>query len=422
MPMEKKRWIILVIQIIIGIAGFFIYLLANFVGPLNELKGWSITSMLFVFTAMTWISPFAMMVGGKLRDRFGNRNVIVVLGLVYGVSICVSVLFKNVVGFVIFGGFITAFAMFGVFVCQLSNVGLLFPDRRGFAIGLYNGVTGFGLAAITMPVVFLVEKIGIVPAIITLGVVMGGLTAGLGVFAIDPPYGYEPKGWKEKKEKKIEAAGKDSPRLQTTGLEYDWRKMIKTSTFYVLLIALMGIQIGGMSISANVSMMAQTALGVDGVGGGLYATLGSTAAGVGALIIGGIIDKLGISKAFILLGGIDVIGTVLYLVAGQGMPLFFGLVVVTAMMGQSGQAVLMASAAMNYFGDKNSGFNIGVLGISALGAGLIVPVLAGSGNVNRIFLVICLASLMSVIAAFILRKTVVSMVKKENATATVNVE
>lgn len=407
MSLDKRRWIILAMQIIIGIAGFFIYLLAQFVGPLNELKGWSVASILLIFTAMTWVSPFAMMIGGKLRDKFGNRRVIVFLGIVYGGSICVSVLFKEVWGFVLFGGFITAFAMFGIFVCQLSNVGLLFPDKRGFAIGLFNGITGFGLAAITMPVVFLIEHVGITAAIIILGVVMGGVTVVLGFFAIDPPYGYKPEGWNpdetELDDKRIN--------LKTTGLEYNWKQMIMTSPYYILVIALIGIQIGGSAISSNVSLMAQEALDVGAVGGGLYSTLSSVAAGVGAIFIGGIIDKLDIQKGFLFLGGLNIISTLLYIFVGQGVPFFFGLVVVCCTMGQSGQAVLMATAAMNYYGEKNSGFNIGVLGLSSLIAGLIGPMVT-VGTVNTCFTIIGCVSFVSVIAAASLGRAIASTVRK----------
>lgn len=404
MSMDKKRWIILALQIVIGVVTMFVYLLANFVGPLNEVKGWSVGSMMFVFTAMMWISPVAMIVGGKLRDIFGNRKLIIAIGIFYGVSICLSVLFKYVLGFVIFGGFCAAFSMFAVFVAQLANIGLLFPDRRGFAMGLYNAGCGFGLAAITMPVVFLIEKITIIPAIITLGIAMGGLTVVCGLFIIDPEIGYKPAGWNPEKNESIKRISKN--------INYSWQEMVKTPTYYFLMLSMVGLQIGGTGISANVSLMAQSALGVTAIGGGLYATLASTSSGLGGLVAGTVADKLGVPRTLIALGLFNILAVGLYLTVGQGKPIFFGLVILALMIGYVGQSTVMSVGAMNIYGEKNFGVNMGIIGLSGLIGSLIGPQVAGNASVNTTFEVACVSAATTVLFAVLLSISLSKMTKR----------
>lgn len=409
MSMDKKRWIILVLQIIIGLVTMFVYLLANLVGPLHAVKGWSIGSMMFVFTAMMWVSPLAMMIGGKMRDKIGNRLLIIIVGIFYGVSICVSVLFSHVFGFILFGGLFAAFAMFAIYVAQLSNIGMLFPDKRGFAMGLYNAGTGLGLAAITMPVVFLIDRMSIVPAIIILGVVMGGLTVLCGIFAIDPPEGYKPAGWDPSKNENLQRISE--------GKNYTWLEMIKTPTFFFLLFSLIGLQIGGMAVSANVAEMAKNALGVTDIGGGVYATLSSAAGGFGGLVVGTIADKLGTPKTMGVFAIFSLLSALLYVTIGEGKPFFFGLVVVAMMVGYVGQAVVMSVGTMNIFGEKNFGFNMGVVGISGLLASLIGPQVAGNAGVSQTILVGGIAAACSIVLAILLGRSMKSLVAKEKAKA-----
>ena len=407
MSMDKKRWFILALQIIIGIATMFVYLLANIVGPLHQAKGWSIGSMMLVFTAMMWVSPLAMMIGGKLRDIFGNRILIIIIGILYGVSVCVSVLFTHVLGFIIFGGFFSAFAMFAVFVAQLANIGLLFPDKRGFAMGLYNAGAGFGLAAITMPVVFLIERVSIVPAIIILGIVLGGITVLCGLFVKDPEEGYKPAGWNPDKS--------ETSKQIASCTNYSWQQMIKTPTYYFLMLSMVGLQIGGTGISSNVALMAQEALGVTVIGGGIYATMSSTASGLGGVVAGVVADKLGTSRTLAAFGLFNVLTTGLYLLVGQGSPVFFSLVVIALMMGYVGQAVVMSVGTMNLFGEKNFGINMGVVGISGLIASLIGPQVAGNAGVNTTFLVAGISAATTIVLAILLAMSVTALTKKAAA-------
>ena len=403
MSMDVKRWFILAAQIVIALAVGFPYMLSIIAGPLNADKGWAIPTLMLVFTICMWVSSPAMVVFGILREKLGNRKLIILGGILYGFSVVASVLFSNVWGFVIVGGGI-AFCMFGIFVAQLANVGVLFPDKRGLATGLYYAGQAFLFSASCVPLAILIEKMNVVPAIIIYGIVFGLITVILGIFAVDPPEGYAPKGW-ERDEEEIET--------EASVVDYNWIQMLKTPLFYVLLLVLMGLMVGGMAISSNVSLMAQSALGISATKGAIFGTLYFIGVGVGGVVAGVLNDKLGGGKALLTLCVLSFIVVGIYLLFGQGVFFLFALVVLFVGLGYGGQGTAMAVITMNIWGEKHFGVNMGFVGVAGMISSAIGPVVAGAAEVNTTLIVILICNIVGVIAAFMFDRLSKSFVKKQ---------
>ena len=391
MSMDVKRWFILAAQIIIALAVGFPYMLSIIVGPLNAEKGWAIPTMMLVFTICMWIQSPAMIIFGKLREKWGNRKLIILGGILYGVSVSVSVLFTNVWGFVIIGGGISGFCMFGIFVAQLANVGVLFPDKRGLATGIYYACQSFLFAASCVPLAMLIEKMNVVPAIILIGIIFGVITVVLGIFAVDPPEGYAPKGW---------TPDEEVTETSVRGPEYNWIGMLKTPIFYLLLLTLIGLMIGGMAMSSNVSLMAQSALGIGATKGAAYGTIFFVGSGIGGIISGLLTDKLGGGKALLALCALSFIFVGIYLTVGQGVSFLFALVVVFVGIGYGGMGTAMAVITMNSWGEKHFGVNMGFVGIAGMISALVGPLVAGAAEVNTTLTVILIVNVMGAVAAF----------------------
>ncbi len=404
MSMDVKRWFILAAQIVIALAVGFPYMLSIIAGPLNADKGWAIPTLMLVFTICMWISSPAMVVFGILREKLGNRKLIILGGILYGFSVVASVLFSNVWGFVIVGGGIASFCMFGIFVAQLANVGVLFPDKRGLATGLYYAGQAFLFSASCVPLAILIEKMNVVPAIIIYGIVFGLITVILGIFAVDPPEGYAPKGW-----------GPDEEEIETEAsvVDYNWIQMLKTPLFYVLLLVLIGLMVGGMAISSNVSLMAQSALGISATKGAIFGTLYFIGVGVGGVVSGVLNDKLGGGKALLTLCVLSFIVVGIYLLFGQGVFFLFALVVLFVGLGYGGQGTAMAVITMNIWGEKHFGVNMGFVGVAGMISSAIGPVVAGAAEVNTTLIVILICNIVGVIAAFMFDRLSKSFVKKQ---------
>lgn len=413
MSMDIKRWFILAIQIIIALAVGFPYMLSIIAGPLNIEKGWPVATLMLVFTICFWVSSPAMIVFGKLREKWGNRKLIIIGGIVYGISVIVSVLFTNVWGFVIVGGGVSAFCMFGIFVAQLANIGVLFPDKRGLATGIYYAGQSFLFSASCVPLAILIEGMNVVPAIMLVGVVLGGITVILGIFAVDPPSGYVPKGMASAE---LKTDGGDATAENTTIPQYNWISMLKTPSFYLLLIALIGLQVGGMGLSSNVSLMAQEELGVGVTQGAFFGTLYFIGSGIGGIVSGTLTDKLGGGKTLLILNALSFLFIAIYLTIGQGVSIIFGSVVVVIGLAYGGMGTAMAVITMNTWGEKHFGVNMGFVGIAGMISSLIGPVLVGSANVSTSLTAIVIVNAIGGIAAIIFTKEMVRFIKKRNAT------
>lgn len=397
MSMDVKRWFILVGQIIVALAVGFPYMLSIIAGPLNVEKGWAIGTLMLVFTISMWLSSPAYWVFGKLQEKFGNRKLIIVGGIVYGASVSLSVLMPNVWGFIIVGGGVSSFCMFGIFVAQLANVGALFPDKRGLATGIYYGAQSFLFSASCIPLATIIEKMNVVPAIILIGIIFGVVTVIIGIFAVDPPEGYVPKGMQP-------GEGEEEMPMILDGPECNWIELLKSPAFYLLLIVLAGLMIGGMGFSSNVSLMAQSALGIDETKGAFFSTVFFLGSGFGGIVSGTLTDKIGGSKALCALCALSLVFVAIYLTVATGSYAVFAIVVFVVGLGYGGMGAAMSVITMNTWGQKHFGVNMGFVGIAGMISSVIGPVAAGVADVRSALILILVVNIVGVIAAIALDK------------------
>ncbi len=364
MSIDKKRWILLVIQGIIGTLSSFAYILTIFLGPLSETRGWGIPNIVLAFTVSMWIGTPALVFAGKLRDTFGNKKLIIVGAICYGITIIASAFVSSVTAYVVLIGGVSSIFMFIIYSAQLANVGEMFPDRRGMATGLYFSILNISVGLLAPIVEFLIRYYGVTNAIIIVGAACGVLMVVLGLFVFNPPENYCPKGWSPNTSK-LETI--------TAGPEYTWKQMIKTPAYYAIVLTLLFLGISGQYIAVNASLLAQNSLGVGTAAGAWIVAASSICGAVGGFLFGTICDKFGAAKAFLSIGAVMLAMQVVYLVFAQGNPLLFTLAIGSISLGYAGVGSLISTVTMNTFGIKNFGLNFSIIGISQLLASVMVP-------------------------------------------------
>ena len=77
---DKLRWPMLVLVMLVGMTSAFLNCLSVFVGPLS-MKGWEPTIVVMAYSVMMFMSIPGSLIGGKLKAKFGNRFVLKVCGL-----------------------------------------------------------------------------------------------------------------------------------------------------------------------------------------------------------------------------------------------------------------------------------------------------------------------------------------------------
>lgn len=367
MSIEKNRWITLGIQILIGTAVCYSYGLSVLIGPLSAERGWGIEEILMTYTISLWIGTPSVIIGGILRDKFGNKKCIVVGGFLTGLSIIISGYVTSVTMFVILEGVLASFFTFVVSTAQMSNIGILFPDKRGFALGLLNGGMALGGALLAPGMTFLIGSFNVSTALLIEGIVFIIIMCVLGMFVVNAPDDYRPEGWSPQNE---------TEELLQSGIETTWKEMIKTPAFWLIVLMLILCGIGPNMAMSNGALMSQTAVGASETKAAWIVSLISVSSGIAGLIFGPVADKVGGCKALAVIALIEgVMMAVSATVAAGNMPIF--IVTMAALgLGYGGMVTIYQVLTMNVFGSKHFGINYGVIGINALITSSVAPQLS----------------------------------------------
>ena len=183
---DKLRWPMLVLIMLVGMTSAFLNCLSVFIGPLS-MKGWDPTIVVMAYSVMMVMAIPGSLIGGKLKAKFGNRFVLKVCGLGFTVSVLVAAFAPNAWVYVIaIGGFAPLF-VYCIYVAQIANLGELFPDRRGLATGALS-VGIFLAGALVVPVCErMTSAINVTPTIVVFALVIGGITILSGFILLQAP-------------------------------------------------------------------------------------------------------------------------------------------------------------------------------------------------------------------------------------------
>ena len=362
---DRRRWTTLGIQAFVGTSTAFIYLTNIWIGPLNAAYGWDFSTIALTFTLISLVGMPASIVAGKFRDRFGSRVAIRVGGIGYGISILVSAINWNVWFFVIGMGVFATFFMYFAYLGMLANVGELFPDRRGLALGFAVAATNIGGALIAPLAEWMVRLLGVSLSIAVQGVVYGGVIFLCSWLIVEAPRAYRPSGWTPPVVDSVGSTDTRTASLEQIDRDVPWYRLLRTASFWLFFVAVTLISVGLVGFSSNMSLLAATSYGVDSATGAWFYTVFALGMGFGALIVGVISDRFG-PLATIGAGSLIAAAGLLALVLeGLQSTSIFLIVIVFAGVILGGSQTVLPNVLMTAFGTKNFGINFGILMLAA---------------------------------------------------------
>jgi OFA family oxalate/formate antiporter-like MFS transporter len=359
-----NRWVIvggaLLLQLCLGI----LYSWSVFVAPVKKLLGIKNTAdVQLTFTIAVVFFALAMVVAGRLQDRYGPRIIGMFGAGLLGVAFLLTSFLSKDLGlpyvyltYGVLGGIGMGFG----YVTPIAACVKWFPDKRGLVTGL--AVAGFGFSA----VVFGRVAPTLIKTFVILGVVL--LVAGLigaGILR-NPPAGYKPAGWTPPA--KVTTAG------ASARIEYGWREMIRTNQFYLLVIMYALAASAGLLLISVASPFATKDLKIDAETAGWGVAVIGVFNGAGRILVGWISDALGriqtmrldflVAAAAMLL---------LYPVSKAGgfvaMVFMFGIVALT----YGAILAMFPATTADFWGSKNLGINYGLVFLAWGVAGVIGP-------------------------------------------------
>lgn len=406
---DKIRWRSLVLQIIIGTASSFVYVLSVFIGPLMTLKGWDANAILFTFTLAMWVGSPSLIIGGKISQIFGVKKTMCVSGFLYGVAIIVSAFVTSVTVFMILQGIVASFFMFVISVCSLNNIGTLYPDKRGWAEGLVLAGQGIGGALIAPLAQTITDHFSVIVSIAGQGIFYAVIMVICSAFIVVAPEGYKPAGWKGE-HLDIDAAEKAPD--HSMGPDVNWLGMLKTPVFWMIFVCLLLINIVGTMPISNGAYMTEITMGASPMVSAWVMTATTIGCAIGNWGGGWLTDKIGAMKTLGVIGASNAVFAFLIATVGLNNLAVWIIALVIISIDYGALTTIMPVIAMNTYGPKNFGVNYGLLGCNAIVVTAIGPQLTLMENLSMGFIICGVLALAGSIISFIGVKLVSKYIKK----------
>ncbi len=346
--------------------------------------GWSKTQAALPYTIAIAFFAAMMVPAGRLQDKFGPRVVATIGAILTGIGLIVS-------GFASATNMVPVIIGFGVLAG--TGIGLGYasatpaavkwfpPAKKGLITGIV--VSGFGLASVYIAPLskYLLGTYGVNTSFIILGIAFAVLAGIICQFITNPPTPV------------VSAA------VNSTGnnykVDYTWREMMRTPTFYLLWIEYVcGAMAGLMVIGHLAKIVSVQSNNVIQTGFFFVALLAIFNAG-GRLIAGVVSDYIGRMKTILLV----FISQAIVMLFFAKISSFIGFIIGSAVVGFSyGSCLsLFPSTTADHWGTKNLGLNYGIMFTAWGVGGVFGPILAGkvadaSGNYSMAY-TICAALL-----------------------------
>ncbi len=411
MELTKKRWIILIASCFINLCIGSIYAWSVFAAPMAEhlssITGLTLTpgSLAIAFTITNSVGPITMITGGRINDKFGPKKVIFVGGLLFGGGMILSG-FAQSVGFLVLSyGIITGLGTGMVYGCTISNSVKFFPDKRGLVGGITTAA--YGLSSVIIPPIAnaLITKTGVTAAFKIIGIGFLIIVCVSSFFIDKCPAGFVPEGWTP-----------STSNVSTTNKnDKDWKGMLTSPIFYVMIILLMCGAFYGLMCTSQASPVAQKMIGMSATAATTVVSVLALFNTAGRIVAGYISDKIGrintLASAFVL----SIIGLAFVYVSGEGdvVTFYIGISIIGLCFG-SLMGVFPGFTA-DQFGTKNNSVNYGIMFIGFAVAGYFGPTIMNNvynadGSYQRAFIIAGALGIAGLVMSFVYR-----IVKKKEA-------
>lgn len=324
-------------------------------GIANHLFGGNSANSLLTFSLLLAFLTVGGTIGGKIQQKIGTRNIILIGGVILALGFFLSSFIKPSFGWVIWitYGVIGGIGMGFIYSPSIGCCQKWFPDKRGLISGIIVSALGFGGVVFTPIAKELIGALGkgatgigeLYTFAILAAIFLAVCSVG-GFFIVDPPAGYCPKGWTPPAPKKGEMTQ-----------QFSASEMVKTPQYFMITGAFMLACMAGLMIIGLASQIA-VAKGVNPEIAAIGVMIISISNSFGRLFWGWLSDKTGRKNTIIVLLIISAVFiTVVNFVSGYWI---FALIAACGF-AYGGYLGTFPAITADYFGTKNVGMNYGMV-------------------------------------------------------------
>ncbi|MEN6385725.1 MAG: OFA family MFS transporter [Phycisphaerales bacterium] len=360
----QNRWLVAIAGIAIQMMLGTVYAWSVFKIPLIKNHGWSAGQVGFTFTLTIFFLGFSAALGGRFVDKAGTKKIASIAAVLFGSGTLLAGLADSIgnlwllwIGYGVIAGIGNGLG----YVTPIAVLLRWFPDKKGFITGL--AVMGFGLGAALVGQIgpVMIAKIGIANTFFIFGIIF---IIGLYIAAqklVNPPSDYVLIG--------------SLPKTQSAEISVDFQNARSMKQFYILWGILFLNVTAGIAIISNLSPMAQQQLSLSNpaVMAGNIVAVAALFNGFGRLFWGSISEKIGRSKAFLLIFGTQI--PLFIILPHISNTILFTIVCCYILLCYGGGFGTMPSFAADTFGPKHIGSIYGPILFAWGMAGAVGPML-----------------------------------------------
>jgi OFA family oxalate/formate antiporter-like MFS transporter len=362
LPLKRLRYPLCGILMMLCIGN--VYAWSVFRNPLMKAYGWTMAEATYPFQISIAVFAVAMVFAGRWQDKSGPRPVAMLGGILIGAGFILAGLFgATLTGMIIAFGVIAGIGMGGAYVTPLATTMKWWPDKRGRMTGLVMLGMGAGAVIGGVGAPLLIERIGLLPTFIVLGVMFGVIITAAGAVLKTPPPGTVFGN------QVAATPGQIKPVAQH---QFTPGEMLSTPAFYFIWFAfVIGCGVGLMVIS-QASPIGQELAGLDVRSAGIAIVILSVFNGLGRLAFGVVSDKIGRKNTFLVAFALEILTFLLVLPNAKD---FASYAIGVSLIGATYGAFMgvMPSITADYFGTKNIGVNYAWVYTAWGAAGILGP-------------------------------------------------
>ena len=413
-PPVIGRWA----QLIVGI--LCMSMIANlqygwtlFVAPIQDKFHWGRAEIQVAFTifvvAETWLVPLE----GYLVDRLGPRPIVVLGGVLAGLSWIVDS-YAQTLTILYMAAAIGGIGAGAVYGACVGNALKWFPDRRGLAAGLTAMGFGAGSSLSIVPIANLIRSHGFEAAFRDFGIGQGALLFLLGFLLRQPANRGAPLSVPAMPAARVAAA-----------LDYTPWRMLATPAFWVMYLMFVMMASGGLMATAQLGPIATdfhiADTPVSLVGLTLPAltfalSIDRFLNGVTRPFFGWISDRIGRENTMFLAFGVEGVGILMLSRFGHD-PVAFVILSGLVFFAWGEIYSLFPATCGDSFGSRHAAANAGLLYTAKGTAALLVPfssILAASGGWSAVFWVAAILNIAAAIMALAILKPLRTRLKSRH--------
>ena len=248
MPLEKRRWALVIAGLIINLCLGAVYSWSVFVSPLtdyfyNELgQTVSANEVLLPYSVILAVFAVTMALTGKYVETHGPRKITIIGCVLTGLGWLFASTVSSIAMLSVMYGVIGGIGIGIAYGATVAVAARWFPDRRGLAVGLTVFGVGFSALITANLAGYLTAAYGVMSTFRLFGIGIIIVTVPLALPLTFPPEGWKPAGWFQPLPEEGEHVTCECNRSE----------MVKTPAFYGLWICyFIGCMAGLMAVSIS---------------------------------------------------------------------------------------------------------------------------------------------------------------------------